>query len=151
MTAEPAAVIHRLQVPLSRQQAFDLFVDGIDRWWPFRTHSCAGAPSSTVQFERRVGGSVTEVTAAGARHPWGTLTDWQPPRRFAMTWHPGQLPEHATRLAVEFEPVDGGCSVLLRHDGWAARGEAAQTARNDYDQGWVVVLSRFAEVSREQA
>jgi hypothetical protein len=140
MTNEPAPVIHRLHVPLTQQQAFKLFVDGIDRWWPFATHSCAREVSSTLQFERHVGGAVTELTGAGVCHLWGTLTDWQPPHRFVMTWHPGQAPEHATRVTVEFEPVDGGCAVTLRHDGWAARGAGARTMRAI--TGWGAALQR---------
>lgn len=70
------AVRHRIEVPLSPEQAFDLFVHQISRWWPFRGHSCSADARSQVRFEPHVGGAVTEVAPDGTEHAWGRLTDW---------------------------------------------------------------------------
>jgi hypothetical protein len=131
-------------VPLPPSQAFDLFTAGIARWWPFRSHSCAGDDALDVQFEPHVGGAVTEVDRQGRRHPWGQLTTWAPPHHFAMTWHPAQAPELATALSVRFRAVDGGCEVALEHGGWAVRGDDADPVRRNYEQGWALVLGRYA-------
>lgn len=149
MNAELAAVTLRLQVPLTPAQAFDLFTRGIDRWWPFRGHSCAGEHAHTVRFEERVGGAVTEIAKDGARHPWGSVTAWQPPLHFAMTWHPAQPVEQATHLSVRFEATEGGCTIELRHDGWGARGARAGPVRDGYQQGWGQVLGHFAAAAQE--
>lgn len=147
---EPEPVTHRLQVPLTPQQAFDLFTLGIHRWWPFRGHSCSGEAARTVEFEPRVGGAVTEVEHGGARHPWGTVTAWAPPLHFAMTWRPAQPLECATRLSVRFEAAQGGCTVDLCHDGWSARGPEAGTVRDGYQQGWALVLGCFGAVAAQE-
>jgi hypothetical protein len=141
---EPDAVVHRIEVVLSVEQAFELFVNGMARWWPFAGHSCGGDDACGVRFEPRVGGTVTELTRSGAEHPWGRLTAWQPPAHFAMTWHPAQDAERATRLSVRFSAVAGGCAVELRHDGWAVRGDQAVPIRDNYDQGWAMALGRYA-------
>jgi Activator of Hsp90 ATPase homolog 1-like protein len=144
MTGEPAAVEHRIQVALSVEQAFDLFVHGMERWWPFASHSCGGADAHRVSFEPGVGGTVTEHTRSGATHPWGRLTAWDPPAHFAMTWHPAQAPALATQLSVHFSTADGGCVIDLRHDGRGVRGADAAAIRDNYQPGWAMVLGRFA-------
>ncbi|MFO1330360.1 MAG: SRPBCC domain-containing protein [Rubrivivax sp.] len=147
----PAAppVVHRLSVPLDPAQAFDLFVHQIARWWPFAGHSCAGDDACDVRFEPRVGGAVTELTRSGLHHPWGTLTAWDPPAHFAMTWHPAQPQAHATQLWVRFVAEPGGCRIELVHDGWAARGEAAVPVRDGYHEGWLLVLGRYRRWAEE--
>jgi hypothetical protein len=139
-------VRHSVVVALAPEDAFDLFTRGIGRWWPFKGHSCSDAAEADVAFEPRVGGLVTEVAPDGARHSWGALTEWSPPGGFAMVWHPGQPVENATRLAVRFTPVPGGCEVAVEHDSFERRGPEA---RRSYDEGWPLVLDRYLrEASR---
>ena len=147
--ASPLPVVHCLSVPLAPEQAFDLFVRQIARWWPFASHSCGGDDAVDVQFEPRVGGAVTELTRSGARHPWGTLTAWEPPAHFAMTWHPAQPAGRATRLSVRFEADPGGCRVELVHGGWEARGADAAEVRDGYQEGWALVLARYRQCAEE--
>jgi hypothetical protein len=139
-------VEQRLVVKLAPIDAFALFTDGLARWWPFQGHSCSGEPVG-VEFERRVGGTVTEVGRDGSRHAWGRLTVWDPPHGFAMTWHPGQSPDLATQLAVSFAAVAGGCELHLVHGGWEAHGDNAQAMRGNYDQGWGWVLGHYVELA----
>lgn len=137
-----------LHVRLAPAAAFDLFTGQLARWWPLAQYSCGGADATGVEFEPRVGGAVFERTRTGERHVWGTLIDWEPPHRFAMTWHPGVAPAQATRLAVEFVAAqDGGTEVRLLHDGWEARGEEVQRG---YDGGWDNVLARFVAAAKEE-
>lgn len=142
----PPPVVHRVVVGLAPEAAFDLFTKGIGRWWPFKGHSCSDAAGADVEFEPRPGGRVTEVAPDGTRHPWGTLTDWSPPHRFEMSWHPAQPEDQATRLRVSFSAVAGGCEVCVEHDGFERRGPEV---RHSYDQGWPLVLAHYAkEASR---
>lgn len=149
--APPAAVTHRIEVALGVEQAFALFTDGLSRWWPLRSHSCAGDDALDVVFEPRVGGAVTEISRGGERHAWGTLTSWQPPTHFAMTWHPAQPSELATKVSVRFTAAGTGCVVELEHDGWAARGADAAPLRDEYQHGWGMVLGRYAAASQEHS
>jgi uncharacterized protein YndB with AHSA1/START domain len=142
------SVEKRLQVRLAPADAFDLFTRQLARWWPLAQFSCGGAESVDVQFEERVGGTVVERTRSGERHIWGTVTAWEPPHRFAMTWHPGCAAAEATRLAVAFSAAEGGgTEVHLLHDGWEARPEA----REGYDDGWDAVLATFVAAVTEGA
>ena len=144
-----APVIKSLVVALDPPAAFELFTAGLTRWWPLATYSCAGAVAREVTIEPRVGGRVIEYANDGSAAPWGTVLAWEPPNRFAMTWHPQTDPAQATRLEVRFSGADeGGCRVELAHDGWEARDEAAAAVRERYDGGWIAVLQRYAAAAQ---
>ena len=142
-------VTHRIVVPLAPADAFELFTQGIARWWPFAGHSCTGEDAREVQFEACVGGAVTEVDRHAQRHPWGSLTAWSPPLHFAMSWHPAQPADTATALAVWFTAVAAGCELRLEHGGWDARGEEAPATRGSYEAGWALVLGHYTQASRK--
>ncbi len=95
-------VVKSIVVRLTPEQAFELFTAGLSRWWPLKTHSCAGVDALRVDIEPRVGGQVLEQARNGSQAAWGTVLVWDPPRRFAMTWHPAGDPAEATRLEVSF-------------------------------------------------
>ena len=45
---------------------------------------------------------------------------------------------------MSFEDQDGKTLVRLEHSGWEVFGEQAEAARDEYGQGWPVVLDRYA-------
>ncbi|MCL4697171.1 MAG: SRPBCC domain-containing protein [Burkholderiaceae bacterium] len=145
MNAAPLPPVERsVTVRLSPQEAFALFTQRMRQWWPFAAHSLGGAGALGVEFEPRVGGAVTELAGDGRRFLWGTLTAWEPPRRFVMHWHPGQPAEAATTLEVRFTACADGTEVHIVHGGWASRGDAAAAVRGNYDEGWGRVLAALA-------
>jgi hypothetical protein len=146
---EPPPVTKRLLLPLPPAAAFELFTAGMSRWWPFRGHSCTDDPHATLHIEPRLGGEVIERSSDGARHLWGTVTQWDPPHAFAMRWHPAQPLEHATELRCQFVAQAQGCELQLWHGGWSARGDNAAEVRDNYDHGWPVVLAAFERLARD--
>jgi hypothetical protein len=138
-------VCHAVDVALPVDDAFALFTSGLARWWPLGSHSCSRDRGAAVRFGAGVGAQVVEVAPDGRTHPWGSVTRWEPPHGFTMSWHPGQDAAQATRLEVRFEPTASGCRVDIRHDGWAARGAKAAEVRGHYERGWVHVLGCFAD------
>ncbi|MCW5633210.1 MAG: SRPBCC domain-containing protein [Rubrivivax sp.] len=142
--AEVPAVDRAVTVALPLGEAWDLFTRRLAQWWPLASHSCSRNTGAQVIFEPRPGGTVTEIAPDGGRHPWGTLTEWNPPRSFAMWWHPGQPREQATRLRVTFTALHEGTEVRVNHDGWNARGADAAAMREQYDRGWPMVLNALA-------
>jgi uncharacterized protein YndB with AHSA1/START domain len=134
-------------VRLAPADAFDLFTREMHIWWPFVGHSCSDADAQDVHFEPRVGGVVIERARGGRQFVWGTLAEWDPPRGFAMSWHPGLPVDEATRLRVSFTARDGGTEVRVLHEGWEARGADAAAKRDQYDGGWPITLAAFAAVA----
>ncbi|HVE97834.1 MAG TPA: SRPBCC domain-containing protein [Mycobacteriales bacterium] len=123
--------------------AFRVFTEEMAAWWPLLTHSVGGADAVGVTVEPRVGGRVVERLRSGAEETWGTVTEWSPPTRLGLTWHPGRAPSEETRVVVTFSAVGAETLVELEHTGWESRADGAAIQRN-YDEGWVLVLGAFA-------
>jgi uncharacterized protein YciI len=126
--------------------AFRVFTDRIGTWWPLAEFSVYG-PSSTVSFEDR---EIVELSADGQRAVWGTVTEWQPGRLVAFTWHPGKDAAQASQVTVSFSASDDQTLVTLVHDGWEVFADPA-AARAEYDRGWPEVLARFADRAADDA
>jgi hypothetical protein len=97
-------------------------------------------------LERLVGGRFCARTRDGEEHDWGTVTAWEPPARFACTWHPGYDPSEAQDLEVSFVPDGSGTRVELVHTGWERRGAEAAEKFANYGSagGWDYTLAEFA-------
>ena len=135
-----APVVRAVTVPGGADRAFAIFTRRIGDWWPLATHSPADSLSAGLAF---VDGRLVETLTTGDSTVWGTVTEWEPPRRIAFTWHPGGGPE--TTVAVDFEEAAEHTRVVLTHTGWEAYGDAAVGARDSYDGvfAWVWVLHLF--------
>jgi uncharacterized protein YciI len=118
--------------------AFELFTEGIARWWPLAEFGVFGEGAS-VAFED---GNIVERSTEGERAVWGTVTRWDPPGDLAFTWHPGRTPDKAGLVEVTFEERAQRTLVSLQHSGWEAFDDPA-AARAEYDHGWPVVLDRY--------
>ena len=141
------AVRKSVVVRCSPEHAFATFTEGIGAWWPFDGHSLYDDKAETVIFEPRVGGRVYERSSEGEEGVWGTLTAWDPPYGFAMTWHPGRGPETAQALELRFSPEGEGTRVDLVHTGWERLGDRMAEIGGHYDEGWNLVLGRFSEAA----
>lgn len=142
-TVETSAIRKSIEVRRPVAEAFALFTDGIDRWWPLETHSIHGERARTAVLEGRVGGRLYEVSEEGEHGLWGTVTVWEPPHRLVYTWHPGRGEETAQEVEIQFVAVGGATRVELEHRGW----ERAPEKRAGYDEGWDFVLGRYAEAA----
>jgi len=133
-----------VEVGCTADEAFRLFTEDIDSWWPLATHSIGEADAVSCYFEGREGGRIYELHGDGSAHLWGTVTAWQPPERVVFTWHPGRDASTAQEVELRFGEVPGGTRVELEHRGWESLGEMALRTRTGYETGWVPVLERYA-------
>ena len=139
-------------VDAPRDVAFAVFTERIGGWWPLGDHSVHGE-NSTVSFAGSgVGARIVESKsdvdgpADESADPsvWGTVTRWEPGELVAFTWHPGMSPDAASRVTVTFIEAAGKTLVTLEHTGWESFGDRAVQARENYQQGWAVVLGAYA-------
>ncbi|WP_293898789.1 SRPBCC family protein [Phenylobacterium sp.] len=146
-TIQPAAVKKSLQVRASRETAFRVFTDGIDRWWP-KTHTVGETPLKQALIEPREGGRWYGVSEAGVEDLWGEVLAWEPPERVVLSWRiNGQfkpdLSVH-TEVEVRFTDLGGGLTgVEFEHRGLENLGEGGDQARAMMDGGWGLILAGF--------
>jgi uncharacterized protein YndB with AHSA1/START domain len=132
------------------EHAFRVFTEGLGDWWPFEGHSLFDEDGVGVVFEDRVGGRVYEVSKSGEEGLWGTLVVWDPPKAFAMTWHPGRDEETAQELDVRFSAEGDGTRVDLVHTGWERLGDRMAEISGHYDDGWDFVLGLYAAAAGKE-
>ena len=141
-TIEP--VRKSVEVKCTVAEAFRIFTDKIDSWWPLATHSIGEADARACYFEGREGGRIYETHGDGSIHLWGTVTSWQPPFGVVFTWHPGRDASTAQEVELRFSECPDGARVDLEHRGWETLGDKADETRSAYESGWVGVLESFA-------
>ena len=124
-------------------EAFRIFTDEMESWWPLATHSIGQEDAKGCYFEGREGGRIYETDGDGAIHLWGTVTVWEPPSRVVFAWHPGRDASTAQEVELRFGESDEGTLVELEHRNWEVLGEQASEIRAGYDQGWDLVLGQF--------
>ena len=128
----------------SCEEAFALFTERMDEWWPLDSHSVFANEAVAVTFQAWEGGKLIEQGPQGEEAVWGTVLIADPPRRLLFTWHPGRDPETAQEVEVNFAETASGCRVELEHRGWERFGEGVENAYKGYDTGWdLVFVQRF--------
>jgi uncharacterized protein YndB with AHSA1/START domain/uncharacterized protein YciI len=137
--ADLPPIRRQVVVPAPAPTAFRVFADEIGLWWPIDELSVCG-PGSGVAFRD---GRLVERGPAGQEAIWGTVLDWDPPRRLRLTWHPGADPGRAGEVEVTFTPVTAAQTlVTLEHRGWDRLPEPA-AARAEHERGWPAVVGRY--------
>lgn len=140
LATETAPIRKTVSVDVPVEEAFRLFTEGIGTWWPKKTHSVGQERTETVVIETRLGGRVFERIEGGEEAEWGKVLVWEPPRRFAVSWHPGRGLETAQEVEIRFSAERDGARVELEHRGWDALGERVAEIRPHYVTGWDDVL-----------
>jgi uncharacterized protein YndB with AHSA1/START domain len=125
------------------ERAFEVFTREVGSWWPTHTHSIGAEKITEIVFEEQLGGRIYETHADGGEGEWGRVLLWEPPSRFAMSWHPGHDAARAMRLEVSFAAEGEGTRVDLEHTGWELLADEAAGAVSAYDEGWDYVLGYY--------
>lgn len=113
-------------VPLPPQQAFEVFVEAMDTWWPRQgVFPFSFAPKDTfprhIRFEAQLRGRYYETFADGSEYTIGRINEWNPPQSLGYSWQdPTWLGK--TQIKVQFESDNEGTRVTYTQDGFAAAG-----------------------------
>ncbi len=154
--AAPAAVSHTVEVAAPVEHVFDVFTLQMPRWWDPAHHLLDDVVDMIV--EPRVGGTITEVDAAGERCTFARVLVFDRPTRFAFSWDVSLRwevetdPARCSEVHVSFTATgDATTRVVLEHrhldrhgEGWGGMRDAVGA-----DDGWALDLRRFAAVAGE--
>lgn len=138
-------VVKEISVPARPEEAFKQFTAGVASWWPRVTHSVSKGKCREVVWEGPAGSMLYEVDEDGERHIWGTFSEFDPPSKFVMSWHPGRNPETAQQIEVTFEARGDETLVTLRQWNFEGLGEDAASIRAQYDGGWLALLGMYRD------
>jgi uncharacterized protein YndB with AHSA1/START domain len=141
-------------VPLSRERAFELFVDGFADWWPRDSHHISERPTAIGLLEVRQGGRWYERDDEGNECDWGYVLALERPERVLLAW---QLtpewkfdpdPAKLTEVEVTFEAEgDATTRVTLEHRGFEVHGEPGGPMREAVggEGGWPALLDLYTK------
>ena len=142
-----------ITVKATQENAFKVFTEGFDTWWP-RSHHIGKSPMKKAILESWVGGRCYSEQEDGTDCPWGLVTVWQPPHRLVFAWQISAAWQfeaetaHTGEVEVNFTALeDGSTRVDLEHrnfDRMTAGGEQMR-AMVDSPGGWGTILQLYAK------
>jgi hypothetical protein len=132
MTIEP--VTTSTLAICAQHTAFELWTEGIDRWWPRERTIGGAAHVAEVVLEARPGGRLYERWHDGSEHDWGRVETVEAPGRLALAWC-RHRDGGRTDVVIEFVP-EGPVTTRVRitHTGWDRLTDGA-TERAGYQPG----------------
>jgi len=145
------AINGKVTVGVPVDQAFRVFTDSFNTWWPPEYH-IGQADIAEAILQPREGGRWYERGVDGSECDWGRVLAWEPPHRLVVTWQINgewqydPVPEHASEVEVRFT-ADGPDRTTVelehRHLDRLVGGQAMREAIGGAG-GWTSVLERYA-------
>ena len=138
----------RVKAPIVH--AFEVFTEGLARWWP-PNQGIGKKPIRTVLIEPHLGGRWLEIAEDGTETTVGTIVVWQPPHRMALLWQVNAQwkPDAAmtSEVDVGFTPDGADATVveLVHHKFETMGAEAGASLREDVGRGWPGLMEHFAK------
>jgi uncharacterized protein YndB with AHSA1/START domain len=137
-----------LTVNAAQAHAFDVFTNGIDRWWP-KNHGIGNGPLVKSVIEPRKGGRWYTVHADGSEAVIGHMRVWEPPFRMVFSWaiNANWKPDATVASEVEVTFTSEGPTVTrveLEHRNFEVLGQqGGEKMRSDVSGGWPTLLDLF--------
>jgi uncharacterized protein YndB with AHSA1/START domain len=142
---ERGAVVVResVRVDLPPEEAFRLFTQGINQWWPLEEgYSYGGDRAREIFLEPTEGGRFYERFVDGDELQVGTVRVCSPPDRILFTWKSPDW-QAKTEVDVRFVAEDLGTTVQLEHSGFERLGPDGESIARRWGRGWPRVIQAF--------
>lgn len=142
------AVREEVRIARSAADAFRLWTEGIDEWWPIEEgYAYGGDRTTAIHLEPWSGGRFYEELIDGDTLRVGRVLECTPPHRILFTWaDPDWRGE--TEVEVTFQPDGDGTLVIVEHRGFESLGPKGDEAARQFGGGWPRVLQAYARMRR---
>jgi uncharacterized protein YndB with AHSA1/START domain len=143
-----------ITVAVPVEQAFRVFTEKFNTWWPAEYHIGQAEVAEAV-LEPGEGGRWYERGVDGSECDWGRVLAWEPPHRLVVTWQiNGQWqydpdPEHASEIEVRFTADGPERTVVELEHRFLDRlvdGQGIYDGISAGGGGWGTILAAFAGV-----
>lgn len=151
-TIQIAPVRKSLIVKAPQAKAFDVFTNGIDRWWP-KSHGVGNGPVVQSFIEPKLGGRWYTRHADGSEAVVGHMRVWEPPSRIVFGWEISAAwkpdAQVSSEVEVQFIAVDANTTrVELEHRNFENMGkEGGEKMRSDVSGGWPTILDLYKQAA----
>lgn len=143
-------------VEASRERAFKVFTEGMDRWWP-REHHIGKSPLKRAVLEPCSGGRWYSECEDGSECDVGKVLTWDPPHRLVLAWQITAAWQYDASFLTEVEVTfteEGPkkTRVDLEHrnlDRYGAEGSKYRS-QIDAEGGWGGLLALFGKVTEKE-
>jgi len=133
-------IVKTIEVPCPQQQAFEVFVNEFNTWWPLKysVSGMGGDIAKSVSIEPKAGGRIVDIGHDDTEHLWGTVNIYDPYALFSMNFHMGvPAPETASVVEVRFTVMSAESTrVELTQGNWEAFGDMAADMHAGYGSAW---------------
>ncbi len=143
-------------VEASRERAFKVFTEGMDRWWP-REHHIGKSPLKRAVLEPHTGGRWYSECEDGSECDVGKVLAWDPPHRLVLAWQITAAWQYDAAFITEVEVIfteEGPkkTRVDLEHRNLDRYGAEASAYRSQIDAegGWGGLLGLFARLAEKE-
>ena len=147
--------ILRVEVPV--EKAFQVFTERMGSWWP-PSHHVGGTPFRDILIDKKKGGRWYEINAEGSECIWGTVLEYEPPRKVVLSWHlqpdwrfDADLTK-ASEVALEFV-AEGTEStrVEFEHRHLDRHGLGWEKMRQEVgaEGGWPMILKLYVQAANQ--
>jgi uncharacterized protein YndB with AHSA1/START domain len=142
--SQDVVVRESIRVDLPPDEAFRLFTDGINEWWPLQEgFTFGGDRAREIFLEPIEGGRFYERFVDGDELRVGTVRVCSPPDRILFSWRsPGWQAE--TEVDVRFVAEGTGTRVELEHSGFGRLGPESESIARQWGGGWPRVMGAYA-------
>lgn len=133
-----------VHLPLSLEQAFELFTNEISLWWPAdRRH--LNDPNSQLFLQENA--RFYERANSGTELELGRVRVWHRPHRIVLDFFMGTDAAHPTEVEIRFVAENGGTRVSVEHRPLASSADVWGKRATIFGRSWDSVLSSLCEAA----
>ena len=130
-------------IPGAPDQAFALFVERINEWWPPGHRPSKDRHGTVVLTPERF----ADIASDGTAYPIGRVVGWFPPDRIELDFYLGTGPDAPTAATITFTAEADGTRITVRHRAKPESVALWNLRAPVFEKSWTVVLEACRQLA----